>query len=105
MQQMVTYQEPQCRGPEVPRLYKGKSPGPSEKSAAMMRTSQPYFSSGGCRAVREGRGGCRAVREGREGERSEEGKVREKGGGEGYKDSVQLAANSLISSATFCSLS
>ena len=52
-----------------------------------------------------GEGGCRAVREGREGERSEEGKVREKGGGEGYKDSVQLAANSLISSATFCSLS
>ena len=44
-------------------------------------------------------------REGGEGERSKEGKVREKGGGEGYKDTAQLTANSLISSATFCSLS
>ena len=44
-------------------------------------------------------------REGGEGERSEEGKVREKGGGEGYKYTAQLTANSLISSATLCSLS
>ena len=94
LENIITYQEAQCLGPEAPRLYEGRSPDHQKSQLEWYELHNHTFLLG------------RVARENREVRR--DWGVREWGSMRKcveYKHTAQLTPNSLISLATFCSLS